>query len=137
MSTINPYLQFDGNCDQAMNFYRECLGGKLSFMRIGDTPLAAEMPKESHNKVMHANLSSASITLMAADRMEEGPLVRGNDVYIMLYCSTEEEIKSLYPKLSAGGTITSPLKEQFWGAVYGDFIDKFGVRWMMNWDKPE
>ncbi len=137
MATINPYLQFDGNCDQAMTFYKECLGGKLTFMRIRDTPMANDMPAENQSKIMHANLSADGITILASDRMDSAALVRGNDVYLMLYCSSEEEIRTLFPKLSAGGSNKTELKEEFWGAIYGDFIDKFEVRWMMNWDKPE
>ena len=137
MPSLNPYLDFDGTCAEAMAFYKDCLGGELRVMKVGDTPLAAEMPAAVHSRLMHASLNSGAITIMASDHLTADPLDRGNDVTLMLMCSSEAEIRNLFPRLSAGGTVRTPLKEEFWGAVYGDFTDRFGVRWMMNWDKPE
>jgi PhnB protein len=74
---------------------------------------------------------------MASDRMGGGKGVQGNSMALMLDCESEAEIKAVFSKLSAGGKVVHPLEVQFWGALYGDFYDKFGVRWMMNWDKPK
>lgn len=136
MASINPYLTFAGTCREAMSFYRDCLDAELSIMTVGESPAAAQMPKESHGMVMHALLKKGALTLMASDMVGPGDLRRGNDIALMLYCSTEEEIRTFFPKLAAGGTINTDLREEFWGAVYGDITDKFGLRWMLNYDKP-
>ncbi|MDP3177990.1 MAG: VOC family protein [Spirochaetaceae bacterium] len=137
MATLNPYLAFDGDCRKAMEFYKECLGGELRFMKVSESPMGSQVPPEARDKIMHASLESGAITIMASDNLQSGALKHGDDLSLMLYCTTEKEIHELFPKLSAGGKIGSALKEEFWGAIYGDFVDKFGVRWMMNFDKPK
>jgi PhnB protein len=74
---------------------------------------------------------------MASDMMGKDKLVRGNAVSLLLNCSSKEEIETWFSKLSAGGKVGHPLKEEFWGSVFGDFTDEFGMRWMLNWDKPK
>jgi PhnB protein len=137
MASLNPYLAFDGDCRRAMEFYKECLGGDLRIMTVGESPMGSQVPPEARGKIMHASLGSGAITIMASDNLQGPELTRGDDVSLMLLCSSEKEIKELFPKLSAGGKIGTDLKEEFWGAIYGDFTDKFGVRWMMNFDKPK
>ncbi|HAP43355.1 MAG: hypothetical protein A2087_10760 [Spirochaetes bacterium GWD1_61_31] len=136
MATLNPYLTYDGNCREAMEFYRSCLGGELSLMTYGDSPDGASLPPAERAKLMHAHLKTVSFSLMAADQQQGGPMRRGNDVSLMLYCESEAEIQRLFPLLSAGGKVDMPLAEQFWGAVFGNFTDRFGINWMMNWDRP-
>ncbi len=74
---------------------------------------------------------------MAADVLDGEKLVRGNANNLMLLCASEDELRSLFVKLSAGGTVNAPVKVEFWGAIYGDLTDKFGVRWMLNHEKPQ
>ena len=131
-----PYLAFDGNCREAMEFYQRCLGGNLSIMKVGDGPGGENLPPAAREKVMHAQLEVGSVMVMAADYQGEGKPVAGTKVCIMLDCETEEEIRRVHADLSAGGQIGTPLAEQFWGAVYGDFTDRYGIGWMVNWDKP-
>jgi PhnB protein len=137
MKQINAYLTFEGNCRDAMDFYRQCLGGELYLQTVADTPMGAKASAEEKKAVMHAALTKGGLVLMASDRMGGGKGVAGNNMALMLACESEEEIKSLFPRLSAGGKIGHPLEVQFWGAMFGDFTDKFGVRWMLNWDKPK
>lgn len=137
MKRMLAYLAFAGNCREAMTFYKGCLGGDLVMQTVGETPMASQMPPATHKNIMHAALTNGAVGLMASDMMEPGKIVQGNTFSLMIDCSSEEEIKSLFPKLSAGGKVHHPLKEEFWGSTFGDFTDKFGVRWMMNWDKPK
>jgi PhnB protein len=139
MATINAYLAFDGDCREAMTFYRDCLGGELKLMTVGESAVAAELPKEQQASIMHAALVNerTGLALMASDTMGNYELKRGNEISLMLACSSEEEIREAFPKLAAGGTVNTPLKEEFWGAIYGDITDKFGIRWMFNYDKPK
>jgi len=130
---INPYLNFNGNCREAMTFYRDCLGGKLMLQVIADSPAAAHMPPEAHQNIMHAVLQRDELIIMGSDMIGDG-LKEGNSVALMLDCSSEDEIYSLYDKLSAGGQPTHPLKEEFWGAIFGNLNDKFGNSWLLNFD---
>lgn len=137
MTQINAYLNFNGNCREAMTFYKECLGGELSMQTVGEAPIADQMPPEARQNIMHAALTNGVLVLMASDMMGPGEPVHGNTMALLLNCSSEEEIKTFFSKLSAGGKVDHALKEEFWGSTYGDLTDKFGRRWMLNYDKPK
>lgn len=135
MTQVNVYLNFDGNCAEAMNFYKDCLGGKLTLNKVEGSPLEAQCGAGMKDKIMHAHLVSGSIIIMASDIIMPGEFIRGNAYSLALQCSSAAEINTFFAKLSAGGTIREPLKEQFWGAIFGMFTDKFGVEWMLNFEK--
>jgi len=132
---FNPYLRFNGNAKEAMTFYKECLGGELDIQTVGESPMAAQMPPESHNNVLHSSLMSDAIVVMAADGMPMSPATPGTMVSLCISGSKAEgdKIKGLYEKLSQGGKISMPLKEEFFG-MYGELTDKFGVNWMFQVD---
>jgi PhnB protein len=134
--TLNTYLHFDGNCREAMTFYKECLGGELSMMSVGESPMAAQMPPEAKKNILHAKLDSGSVTIMASDMMGPGGVTKGTNVSLTLNCSSNKEADALYAKLCAGGKATHPMKEEFFG-YYGDLTDKFGLNWMLNHEKPQ
>ena len=135
MTTINAYLTFNGNCREAMNFYKDCMGGELTIMPVAGSPVEAECPGAMKDSILHSTLIKDSLMLMGSDMLGSGGLVQGNSVALSLNCSSEEEIDPFYASLSEGGTIIDPLKIQFWGAKFAVFNDKFGVRWMLNYDK--
>lgn len=135
MAQINSYLTFNGNCREAMTFYQDCLGGELVFQTIGESPLSSNMPEQMKNCILHSTLSKGALVLMASDMISEQGLIKGNSVSLSLNCSSEEEIKACYAKLSAGGRATHPLEESFWGALFGDLTDKFGTHWILNYTK--
>jgi PhnB protein len=137
MASINAYLTFDGNCREAMTFYRDCLGGELSLMTVGESQMAGQLSKEAQASIMHAALTKGPLTLMASDMIDDGEVDRGNSMSLLLYCSSEEELRSFFAKLAAGGRIRAEPKVEFWGSVFGDLVDKFGIRWMLNYDKPK
>ena len=137
MNQIHAYLTFSGNCREAMNFYKTCLGGELSLQTIGESPLAEKMPWQMKEFILHSTLSKGTLVLMASDMVGEQGLIKGNAVSLMLNCNSEEEIKSCYEKLSDGGQSTHPLENTFWGAVFGDLIDKFGNHWLLHFDKNQ
>jgi PhnB protein len=134
---IAAYLTFNGNCREAMTFYKDCLGGDLALQTVEETPAAASFPPEAKDKIMHAALTSGPITLFASDNLGAGTSAPGSNFSLCITCSSEAEVKNLFSKLSAGGKVGHPLEEQFWGAIFGDFTDKFGIRWMTNWDTPK
>jgi PhnB protein len=137
MARIIGYLFFDGDCREAMIFYKEVFGGELHFMTVGDTPVAGQMPASAKDKIMHASLVGDSLALMASDNLEETAVTRGNGMVLMLECRSEEEIRAIFARLSEGATAISPLADQFWGSIYGDLADRFGTKWMLNYDKPK
>jgi PhnB protein len=131
MSKITPYLFFDGNCREAMNFYHDCLGGELKMQTIGESPAAASQPLEAGWRIMHATLEKGEFSLMASDMMFGG-LTHGNSVHLTITCDSQEEIAAFFNALSKGGKIISPLKTEFWGGTFGQFVDKYGFQWMLN-----
>ena len=135
MTLINSYLTFSGNCREAMTFYKECLGGELILQTVGESPMADRMPAKMKECILHSTLTKGSLVLMGSDMVCEDGLLKGNSVSLMLNCSSEEEIKTCFEKLSAGGKKDHPLEDSFWGALFGDLTDKFGNHWLLHFDK--
>ena len=134
---IQPYLHFDENCREAMQFYQSLFGGELELMLIGDSPAKDQFPKELYDQVLHSSLINGDFNIMASDMCGQGELKNGNSIQLSLDCSSEAEIKDLYQKLPEGGKILDDLKEQFWGALFAMVMDKYGVRWMLSYDKSQ
>jgi PhnB protein len=133
---MNIYLYFNGNCEDAMNFYKEALGGNiLNISRFGDAPMPSG--EEHKNKIMHAVMEVAGTTLMFSDSSENRKVAFGDNFSVSINCHSDEEITGAFNAMSAGGNITMPLQDMFWGAKFGMCCDKFGVNWMFNWDKPK
>ncbi len=137
MTQINSYLTFSGNCREAMNFYKDCLGGELTLQTIGESQLAEKMPPQMKECILHATLIKDSLVLMGSDMVGERGLIKGNSISLAINCSSEEEIQSLYQKLSAGGNRDHALEESFWGATFGDLTDKYGNHWLLNFGKSK
>ncbi len=133
MVRLNPYLNFTGNCREAMSFYKECLGGELNFMVVGESPVAAQVPPQYKDQILHSVLKLDEFEIMGSDMTPE-TIVNGNANHLCLICSSEEELRNLWAKLSAGGTIHQPLHEMFFGML-GTFTDQFGKRWLLEFDK--
>jgi PhnB protein len=138
MATINPYLNFLGNTEEAFNFYKSVFGGEfLALQRFKDTPEAGNISASDGEKIMHVALPiGKGNILMATDALESmgQKLEVGNNFYISISAESEEEATKLYNALSVGGKIEMPLDKAFWGAYFGMFQDKFGVQWMVNYD---
>lgn len=139
MKYINPYLNFSGNTFEAFSFYKEVFGGEFSsVMRFKDMPDSENISESVKDKIMHISLplSNGSI-LMGSDIIEEfgHKHLTGNNHNIMISTDTKEEADNLFNKLSEGGTIGVPLADQFWGDYFGSFTDKFGINWMIIFEK--
>ena len=135
MTHINSYLTFNGNCRDAMTFYKTCLGGELMLQTIGESPLSEQMPPQMKDCILHSTLITEGFVLMGSDMTPETGLIKGNAVSLMLNCSNEVEINALFKALSEGGTVKHPLETTFWGALFGDLTDKFDNNWILNFDK--
>ena len=133
MKEICTYLLFNGNCREAMTFYKQCLGGELDIMPYSQAP---DTPKEAKDLVIHARLSPSSVmTLMASDAMPGKPVQAGNNFSVSVQCDSDAEVSRLFSSISAKGKVTMPLNDTFWGARFGMCTDQFGVSWMFNFQK--
>jgi len=132
MTRIFAYLTFNGNCREAMTFYQECLGGELTLQTIGESPLTEKMPGHMKQHILHATLQKDGLVLMATDMVGDQGLSSGNTISMMLDCTDEEEARSYYEKLSAGGQASQQLQPTFWGALFGGLTDKYGNHWLLN-----
>lgn len=135
MTTLTPYLLFDGSCLKAMKFYQSCFGGELTLIKVKDSPVKDHMPAVQQEKTLNARLRSGNVDISASDwLMLERTAIRGNTVCLYLSGGTFEELKTLFEKLSEGAEVTDPLQAKFFG-MYGALNDKFGVRWMFQANK--
>lgn len=139
MTAVNPYLNFNGNTEEAFDFYKSVFGGEyLAVMRFRDNPQCAQWSEADKERIMHIALPIGNGTiLMATDSLESlgQKLTFGNNFYIALAPESKEEAERLFNGLSDGGKVEMPLQDMFWGALYGSFSDRFGVHWMVNYAK--
>ncbi|MEU0394778.1 VOC family protein [Streptomyces sp. NPDC006208] len=131
-SRLNPYISFDGNAREAMEFYKEAFGGTLTVSTFGE--FQAEEAGDAADKVMHSMLETdKGFTLMGADTppgMEHKP---GNNIAVSLSGDDAAELRGYWEKLSgSGGTVTVPMEKQMWGDVFGMCTDRFGITWLVN-----
>ena len=87
--------------------------------------------------ILHSTLINGTLLLMGSDMVGDDGLIKGNAVSLSLNCTSDEQIKTCYAKLSAGGKATHPLEETFWGATFGDLTDKYGNHWLLNFEKKK
>ncbi|MFT3794117.1 VOC family protein [Flavobacterium sp.] len=138
MAQINPYLTFNGTCEQAFQFYKSVFGGEFAFIgKFKDMPSEQPLPDHVGNLIMHVSLPISSETvLMGSDANEHfgQTASAGTNFAVSINTESEAEAKRLFDGLSAGGTVTMPLDKTFWGAYFGMFTDQFGIHWMVNYD---
>lgn len=130
------YLFFNGNGEEAMNFYAKALNGNIvSIQRYGESPMPCE--DADKGKVMHGVLQTAQFMMMFSDTASKEPAVFGTNYSLSLNFHDEASIDAAFAAIADGGTADMPLQGTFWGAKFGMCTDKFGVRWMFNYDRPQ
>lgn len=138
MITVNPYLYFDGNCEEAFNFYKSVFEVEFKYIgRYKDVPQAEKhIFHEQDNKIMHVSLPiSNQITLMGADNTEvHKGNISNNNFSLSITSDSKKEADKLFQKLSEGGKIKLAMNETFWGSYYGIVNDKFGVNWKISFE---
>ena len=137
--TLNPYLNFDGNAEEAFCFYQTVFGGELFIQKMSDAPGTENLPEEEKNRTMHVGLPIGNGQfLMASDCLpSQGHVLKqGNNNYISITPDSREEADRIFNELSVGGIIEMPMADMFWGDYFGSFVDKFGVCWMINFSNP-
>ena len=134
MIGVKPYISFPGNCEEAINFYKDCTGGDILFIqRMGDSPMAGA---ENGDKIMHSTLKIGDTIIMAADNCMGPPAAEGDNISLALGLDSAEVTESVFSKMAEGGTVTMPLQETFWAVRFGMLKDKYGINWMFNCEKP-
>jgi PhnB protein len=130
---INPYLNFNGTADKAVQLYQSALGAKVeNIMRFGDAAGNMPVAPADKNRVMHAVLNLGAGVIMLSDTMPNQPVGADGNVHITLDFDDVEEMSKRFDALSAGGNVTMPLQNTFWGARFGMLTDAYGIRWMFN-----
>lgn len=145
MSKISIYLNFQGNTEEAFNFYKSVFGGEFEggIMRNRDVPPMPgmpEIPEKEKNMVMHVALPIlGGVFIMGTDMLESmgHKLIVGNNTTINLEPDSKEEVDRLYAALSQGSSQNMAPSDQFWGAYWGECLDRFGIRWMFNYTYPK
>jgi PhnB protein len=135
---VNPYLNFNGQCAEAFGFYEQLLGGKIeAMMTFGESPIAGEMPPESHSRILHARLVVDGQALMGSDAPPEY-YAKPQGLYVSLNVETQADGERIFRALAEGGTVTMPFEKTFWAAGgFGMLTDRFGTPWMVNCERAD
>jgi PhnB protein len=136
---LTPFLLFDGKCAEAMAFYRSCLGGELTILKVGDSPMKGQHLPEQHNKMVYARLISGAIDLSATDWLHPTRAPKpGNTVCLYLSETTSTELREIFEKLSKGAdpVLLDPLRDMPFGS-YGHLADQYGVHWFFQGESRE
>lgn len=135
-TTLNPYLNFNGECREAMEFYAAALGAELHVTPFRGSPAEKDVSEDYRDKVLHATLSFQDVLIMASDTTPEVPVHKGSNTALYIAASSLEEARTFFGKLSAGGSILMPFERTFWGADFGMCTDRFGIQWMVSFEAP-
>jgi PhnB protein len=133
MAKLKPYVFYYGRCEEALKFYKSVLGGDYELQRVGDSPMADQAPKESHDSVMHGSFTSGDVAFLCAD----GRAVKAIDpdegnISLCLSFTNDDEAQRAFNAFADGGKVTMPLEPAFWGGKFGMLADKFGIEWMFD-----
>lgn len=142
MATTNTYLNFNGNCEEAFNFYKSVFGGEFGFLnRFSEMPKSKDykIPNSDLNKIMHVSLPIGNSILMGSDTGGDWAptFIKGNNFSVSVTAESKTEANKLFSALSEGGQITMPLENTFWGDYFGMLTDRFGINWMVSYDEQQ
>jgi PhnB protein len=130
MNGFNPYLNFNGNCREAVEYYKTCFNGEIVNMQTFGESTGGD--PANANKIMHAVLKAGSIYLMASDCPPGVSVHFGNNITLNIDFDDTSVQENIFNKLAEDGKVTMPLQDTFWGARFGMLTDKFGINWMTN-----
>lgn len=132
IKNILPYLNFEGNCEEALNFYKNIFGGRVEIQSRYDNP-QMKAPEEYKNKVLHGRLYFDDLAIYASDIFPGKHAAKNSgDVQLSLDVDNPETGKKIFDQLAAEGKIGVAFEKQFWGQWHGNLVDKYGIRWMVN-----
>ena len=126
------YLTFDGNCQEAFEFYRKVFGGEFQvFSTFGEGPEDSSLSDADKDRIMHVSLSIGTTVLMGSDSNAGATVNQGDNFSLSVTMDRKDECDELLTRLATGGSITMEMQEQFWGSYFGMCVDKFGINWMV------
>lgn len=137
ITKLNPYLIFNGTAEKAIKLYENALGAMTeNIMRFGDVDAPGmKVSPEHEGRVMHAVLRIGEGVVMVSDSMPDRPVPTEGNVHVALHFTDAAEMAKKFDALAAGGKVTMPLQDTFWGATFGELTDAFRVQWMFNCEK--
>lgn len=136
MFHLVPYLHFNGEAEEALNFYKGAFDGEIILInRYGDSPM--QVAENWKNKIIHARLRFGDNLIMISDSHDGQMAKKEGNIQLSVQVDNENKMNEVFNKLAAGGKITMPLAKQFWGASFGMLQDKFGVNWMLNHEEKK
>ena len=129
---LNPYLLFNGNCEEALKFYEQAIGGKIeSINKFAGSPSAEHVPAEWGDKVLHATMKIDGNLLMASDA-PPGHYAQPQGLQVAISLNDAAKGEQIFNALAEGGTTTMPFSKTFWASGFGMCTDRFGIPWMVN-----
>jgi len=133
---LNPYLNFNGNCEAAFKFYEKCLGGKIQMMMThGQSPMADQTPPDWRGKIMHVRMTVGDRVLMGSDAPPQY-YQKPQGFSVSLSVTDPADAERKFNALAQNGTVQMPLQETFWALRFGSLVDQFGIPWMINCERP-
>ena len=135
--TLSIYLNFDGNCREAFEFYRSVFGGEfVHISTFGEGPPDMGVAEEESERIMHVSLPIGDSVLMGSDTSPAfgPPHQAGNNFSVSCHPQTREEVDRHFAAISAGGAVIMAPADMFWGSYFGNCVDKFGINWQFNYD---
>jgi PhnB protein len=129
---VNPYLMFNGRCEEALEFYKSAVGASdVHLIRFSEAPPGSSMPGAQPDKVMHASFKLGESAILASDGPGHGD-TRFDGISLSINAASDAEAKKLFDGLAQGGQVRMPLAKTFWTSAFGMLTDKFGVSWMVS-----
>lgn len=134
MAVVEPYINFAGKTVEAMEFYKGVFGGEVNVQLAKDGPNAGNTPADKLDQVFHADLDTGSFHLLGSDMMSDNRRPDG-DISLALMCDSAEQLRGWFDKFAEGGKVVWPVRDSEWGSVYAQVVDRYGIQWMLNYDK--
>lgn len=135
MANLQAYLTFNGNCREAMLFYKKCLGGKLTLQTIDPMKKGEHVPSAVKTAIVHACLKNKFFALQGTDLVDEYPLQRGNAISLLLECNSQAQMKKYFESLSHNGKKGLEPMLTSHGTLLASLTDQFGIQWLLNFQQ--
>lgn len=130
---VQAYLAFRGNCQEALDFYADCLGAEIK-NRQTYADRKIDVPNEYRDRLQHAELKGNGVDFMAYDAAPDTPLTDGTKIHLSIDVGNKQKAQQIFEQLSSGGKVHHELREREWNALFARFTDKYGINWMLNCD---
>ena len=130
---VQAYLAFRGNCQEALDFYADCLGAEIK-NRQTYADRKIDVPNEYRDRLQHAELKGNGVNFMAYDAAPDTPLTDGTKIHLSIDVGNKQKAQEIFEQLSSGGKVHHELREREWNALFARFTDKYGINWMLNCD---